>query len=87
MGCGGAAPGCAVSDPDEGAGRGSTLWHGRFAEGPAEALMAYTASIGVDRRLWRDDITGSRAHVKGLAHVGLLTDVERDAVLAALDDV
>ena len=26
---------------------GSTLWHGRFAEGPAEALMAYTASIGV----------------------------------------
>jgi argininosuccinate lyase len=67
--------------------RGATLWHGRFAEGPAEALMAYTASIGFDRRLWRDDIAGSRAHVTGLAHVGLLTDVERDAVLAALDDV
>ena len=67
--------------------RGSTLWHGRFADGPAEALMAYTASIGFDRRLWRDDITGSRAHVKGLAHVGLLTEFERDAVLVALDDV
>jgi argininosuccinate lyase len=67
--------------------RGSTLWHGRFAEGPAEALMAYTASIAFDRRLWRDDIAGSRAHVTGLAHVGLLTDAERDAVLAALDDV
>jgi argininosuccinate lyase len=67
--------------------RGATLWHGRFAEGPAEALMAYTASIGFDRRLWRDDIAGSRAHVTGLAHVGLLTDIERDAVLAALDDV
>jgi argininosuccinate lyase len=65
--------------------RGSTLWHGRFADGPAEALMAFTASIGFDRRLWRDDIDGSRAHVRGLAHVGLLTEAERDAVLAALD--
>ena len=65
--------------------RGSTLWHGRFAEGPAEALMAFTASIGFDRRLWRDDIEGSRAHVKGLAHVGLLSEVERDEVLSALD--
>ncbi len=47
--------------------------------------MAYTASIAFDRRLWQDDIAGSRAHVKGLAHVGLLTEAERDAVLAALD--
>jgi argininosuccinate lyase len=74
-----------MSEPTE--ERGSTLWHGRFAAGPAEALMAYTASIGFDRQLWRDDITGSRAHVRGLAHVGLLTGAERDAVLAALDDV
>ena len=35
--------------------------------------------------LWRDDIAGSRAHVAGLAHVGLIEPVERDAVLAALD--
>ena len=37
----------------------STLWHGRFAAGPAEALMAYTASISFDRRLWRDDATNA----------------------------
>ena len=64
-----------------------TLWHGRFAGGPADELMAYTVSLPFDRRLWRDDIACSRAHVAGLAHVGILTDTERDAVLAALDVV
>ena len=72
--------------PRESSG-GSTLWHGRFEGGPADALMAYTVSLPFDRRLWRDDIAGSRAHVRGLARVGLLTDDERDAVLAALDQV
>jgi argininosuccinate lyase len=66
---------------------GSTLWHGRFEGGPDAALMAYTASLPFDRRLWRDDIAGSRAHVRGLARVGLLSDSERDAVLEALDRV
>jgi argininosuccinate lyase len=64
-----------------------TLWHGRFAGGPAESLMAYTASLSFDRLLWRDDITGSRAHVRGLARSGLLSADECDAVLAALDAV
>jgi len=66
---------------------GNTLWHGRFEGGPAAELMAYTESLSFDRRLWPDDITGSRAHVRGLARVGLLTEAERDAVLAALDVV
>ena len=66
---------------------GKTLWHGRFAGGPAEALMAYTVSLGFDRTMWRDDIAGSAAHVRGLARVGLLTEIERDAVLAALAQV
>src|SRR6056297_3414847 len=66
---------------------GRTLWHGRFAGGPAEALMAYTVSLPFDRRMWRDDVTGSAAHVRGLARVGLLTAEERDAILAALDQV
>jgi argininosuccinate lyase len=66
---------------------GKTLWHGRFADGPADALMAYTVSLPFDRLMWRDDIAGSAAHVRGLARVGLLTADERDAILAALDDV
>jgi argininosuccinate lyase len=66
---------------------GSTLWHGRFDGGPAESLMAYTVSLPFDQQMWPDDIAGSRAHVRGLARVSLLTDAERDAILAALDTV
>lgn len=66
---------------------GKTLWHGRFAGGPAAALMAFTESIGFDRRLWRQDIAGSRAHIAGLAHAGIVSVGERDAVLAALATV
>jgi argininosuccinate lyase len=66
---------------------GNTLWHGRFEGGPAAELMAYTESLSFDQRLWPDDIAGSVAHVRGLAHVGILTEVERDAVLSALERV
>ena len=69
------------------AGDAKTLWHGRFAGGPAEALMAYTVSLSFDRTMWRDDIACSKAHVRGLARVGLLTEAERDSVLDALDQV
>ena len=71
-----------MSAPD-----GNTLWHGRFEGGPAAELMAYTESLSFDRRMWPDDIAGSRAHVRGLARVGLLSEAERDAVLAALDKI
>ena len=66
---------------------GSTLWHGRFGRAPADSLMAFTGSLHVDRRLWRDDMAGSRAHVRGLTAAGLLEPGEGDAVLAALDTV
>ena len=49
--------------------------------------MAYTASLPFDRRLWLDDINCSRAHVKGLGHVAILTVSERDSILQALDTV
>ncbi len=65
----------------------STLWHGRFEGGPAEELMAFTVSLPFDQRLAVDDIVGSRAHVRGLCRAGILTDSERDDVLAALDAV
>jgi argininosuccinate lyase len=63
------------------------LWHGRFTEPPAEELMAFTASIGFDQRLAADDIVGSRAHVRMLGKVGLLSKDEVRAILAALDRV
>ncbi len=63
------------------------LWHGRLAERPADELLAFTVSLPFDVRLAADDVEGSRAHVAMLADVGLLDGDERDAVLAALDQV
>ena len=65
----------------------ATLWHGRFEGGPSEALQALNDSLPFDRRMFREDIAGSRAHARMLAAVGLLTDTERDDVLGALDAV
>ena len=67
--------------------KAKTLWHGRFTGGPSESLMAYTVSLAYDQRMWRDDIAGSKAHVRGLARVGLLTEAERTGILSALDQV
>ena len=63
----------------------NTLWHGRFEQGPAEALLAYTVSLPYDQRLAQHDIEGSRAHARGLHRCGLLDKAEVTAVLAALD--
>jgi argininosuccinate lyase len=63
------------------------LWHGRFAEPPADELMAFTGSIAFDQRLAVDDVVGSRAHTRMLAKVSLLTKEEERAILAALDRV
>ena len=64
-----------------------TLWQGRFSGPPAEALLAFTASLAFDRRLAGDDIVGSRAHVRGLGRAGILDAAEVEAVVAALDAV
>jgi argininosuccinate lyase len=73
--------------PSEGEADGQTLWHGRFGTGPAGELLAFTVSLPFDQRLATDDITGSRAHVAMLEHVGLLTAEERSVLHAALDRV
>ncbi len=77
-----------MPDPDgSGAESGRTLWHGRFADGPHADLLAFTASLSFDQRLAADDLAGSRAHVRMLGAVGVVTGAEVDAVLDALDRV
>jgi argininosuccinate lyase len=65
----------------------TTLWHGRFEGGPSPELLAFSESLSFDRRLAADDVTGSRAHVRGLVRAGILTSDEGTVVLAALDRV
>ena len=68
-----------------------SLWGGRFAGGPADALAALSRSTHFDWRLAQYDIAGSRAHARVLHSAGLLDDANLEAMLAGLaalsDDV
>ncbi len=61
------------------------LWGGRFAGGPAPALVELSRSTHFDWRLAPYDLAGSRAHARVLAGVGLLGDDDLRAVLAGID--
>ncbi|MBI4625602.1 MAG: argininosuccinate lyase [Verrucomicrobia bacterium] len=62
-------------------------WGGRFSAGPTELMLQFSESVSFDRRLAPFDIAGSKAHAAMLAHVGLITARERDAIHAGLDAI
>ena len=62
-------------------------WGGRFTAGPADLMLQFSESVSFDRRLAPFDVAGSKAHAAMLAHVGLITAKERDAIHVALDAV
>ena len=55
--------------------------------GLREVVSDYTVSLRYDRRLYRQDIAGSRAHARMLARQGIISDSDRDAILGGLDAV
>ncbi|MFD1261852.1 argininosuccinate lyase [Entomomonas asaccharolytica] len=62
-------------------------WGGRFNE-PVDAFVArFTASVDFDKRLYKHDIMGSIAHAKMLTEVGVLTALERDAIIEGLSQI
>jgi argininosuccinate lyase len=63
------------------------MWGGRFAAQPADAMQAINASIDVDKRLWREDIEGSKAHAAMLAAQGIITAEDNVAIQAGLDQI
>ncbi len=62
----------------------NTQWGGRFAAGPSAIMAEINASIGFDRRLWRQDIRGSLAHAAMLARIGLLSPEDAAAIADGL---
>jgi argininosuccinate lyase len=62
-------------------------WGGRFSAGPADLMLRFSESVSFDRRLAPFDVAGSKAHSAMLAHVGLITAAERDAIHAGLDAI
>ncbi|MEX6724616.1 argininosuccinate lyase [Parapedomonas caeni] len=63
------------------------MWGGRFGAGPSAIMTEINASIGFDKRLWKQDIAGSRAHAAMLAKAGVLSAADNAAIQQGLDTV
>ena len=63
------------------------MWGGRFDASPDALMEAINASIGFDKRLWAQDIAGSRAHASMLGDQGIISAQDVDAILKGLDAI
>lgn len=63
------------------------LWGGRFTKETDQLVYDFNASITFDRRMYEEDIEGSIAHVKMLARQGILTEKEKEEIVAGLKGI
>jgi argininosuccinate lyase len=62
-------------------------WGGRFAAGPAVVMQDINASIGFDKKLWRQDIRGSLAHAAMLASQGIIEPTDERDIARGLEAI
>ncbi|MBW7850590.1 MAG: argininosuccinate lyase [Rhodospirillales bacterium] len=67
--------------------RASAMWGGRFEGGPSAIMQRINASIDFDRRLYAQDIRGSKAHCRMLVRQGVIGHDDGAAILSGLDAV
>ncbi|MDX1401322.1 MAG: argininosuccinate lyase [Kiloniellales bacterium] len=63
------------------------MWGGRFSGGPAQAMDMINPSIDFDKRLYAQDIAGSKAHCRMLMRQGIITETDGDKILQGLEQV
>ncbi|TGL59634.1 argininosuccinate lyase [Leptospira sarikeiensis] len=63
------------------------LWGGRFKEQASSIMERIGESISFDKKLYKEDLTGSRAHAKMLEKIGILNSKELSDILEGLDQV
>jgi len=62
-------------------------WGGRFGNGPDGLMTRINASIGFDKRLWREDIAASKAHAAMLREQGIIAEGDAAAIIEGLDRI
>jgi len=67
--------------------KGSKLWGGRFTEATDEFVEQFNASVEFDKRLYKQDILGSKVHAQMLVRIGILNSTDCDSLLRALDAI
>lgn len=65
----------------------NTMWGGRFSEKPSDIMEQINASIDVDKRLWAQDIAGSKAHCEMLVKQKILSKDDGKAILGGLEQI
>ena len=63
------------------------LWGGRFQKKTDDLVYEFNASITFDKTFFKEDLEGSRAHVKMLAKQGIITEDDKNAILEGLDSI
>ena len=63
------------------------LWGGRFTKETDKLVYNFNASISFDQKFYEQDIRGSKAHVKMLAKQGILTEEEKNQIIAGLNSI
>ena len=63
------------------------LWGGRFTKETDKLVYNFNASIGFDQKFFHQDVQGSKAHVTMLAKQGILTEDEKNQIIAGLDSI
>lgn len=63
------------------------LWGGRFTKETDDLVYKFNASISFDKRFYAQDIRGSIAHVMMLAKQGILTETEKEEIIAGLTGI
>lgn len=64
-----------------------TLWGGVFSEPSDEHLRKLNDSFPFDKRMYREDVTGSIAWANALARAGVLTGAEAESIVRGLETV
>ena len=63
------------------------LWGGRFTKETDQLVYNFNASISFDKKFYAQDMKGSIAHVKMLAKQGILTEEERNQIIAGIEGI
>ncbi|MGD9537636.1 MAG: argininosuccinate lyase [Alphaproteobacteria bacterium] len=73
--------------PTPAADSANPMWGGRFEAAAADILQAINASIDVDKRLYDEDIAGSKAHAEMLVATGIISAADGAAILDGLERI
>ncbi len=67
--------------------KSNKMWGGRFEEKPADIMQQINVSIGIDKRLWKQDIAGSKAHAEMLGRQKIITKAESKKIIDGLNKI